>query len=227
MSKKLLLLGTKEMAKRAIEAIGEQSDYSEISLLDIFPDDGRNYPYPIISGSSNDLETLAPSFTHGLVCIADPSTRLHFLQKLLTTDIEVPNVIHPHAYISASASLGVGIMVGPFGAIQSDAKIGNGCFIETGSVVEHDNELGDCVALAPNSSTMGHVKIGSRTFVAAGVCINNDICIGENVLVAAGAVVTSDIPDNVMVAGCPAKIKKAISEMKHLIWPGIYPEGRF
>jgi len=226
MSKKLLLLGTKEIAKRAIEAIGEQNEYSEISLLDIAPDDGRIYPYPIV-GKSDDLEMFVSDYTHGLVCIVDPSTRLHYLQKLLATGLEMPNVIHPQAYISKSASLGLGIIVNAFGAIQSDSIIGNGCFIETGAIVEHDNVLGDCVAISPNSSTMGHVKIGARTFVAGGACINNNIRIGENVLVATGAVVTSDIPDNVMVAGCPAKIKKPVTEMKHLIWPGVYPEGRF
>lgn len=34
--------------------------------------------------------------------------------------------------------------------------------------------------------------------------------IGNNVVVAAGAVVTQDIPDNVLVAGVPAKIKKKL-----------------
>lgn len=39
-------------------------------------------------------------------------------------------------------------------------------------------------------------------------CILGDITVGNNVVVAAGAVVIHDIPDNVTVAGIPAKIVK-------------------
>ena len=34
--------------------------------------------------------------------------------------------------------------------------------------------------------------------------------VGKNVIVAAGAVVTTNVPDNCMVAGVPAQIKKEL-----------------
>ena len=37
------------------------------------------------------------------------------------------------------------------------------------------------------------------------------LSIGENSVVAAGAVVTKDVPDNVVVAGVPAKIVKHLA----------------
>jgi len=225
-SKKLLIIGAKGMAKRALDAIEEQQEYSEIALLDGYADYDQVYSYPII-GSSDDVEKLRQDYSHAIVCIADTKTRLHFLNRVMAVGFEVPNIIHPRAYVSKSVAMGVGIIVNAMAAIQSDTKIGNGCVIETGAVVEHDNEFGECVTISPNASTMGYIKIGNCTYVAGGACVVNAVCIGENVLVAAGSVVISDTPDNVMVAGCPAVIKGSVEEMKHMIWPGVYPEGKF
>lgn len=49
-----------------------------------------------------------------------------------------------------------------------------------------------------------NVWIGARTVILPGVTI------GNNVVVAAGSVVTKDVPDNCLVAGVPAIIKKRI-----------------
>ena len=39
------------------------------------------------------------------------------------------------------------------------------------------------------------------------------VTIGNNVIIAAGAVVTKDIPDNVVVAGNPAKVIKVLENV--------------
>lgn len=59
--------------------------------------------------------------------------------------------------------------------------------------------------------TIGHSKgekpiIGNNVTVYAGAVIIGGIQIGDNVEVGANAVVTKDIPDNVVVAGIPARI---------------------
>lgn len=48
------------------------------------------------------------------------------------------------------------------------------------------------------------VWIGANTVITAGVTI------GQHSVVAAGSVVTKDVPDNCVVAGCPAKVIKQI-----------------
>lgn len=50
--------------------------------------------------------------------------------------------------------------------------------------------------------------IGDNVMLGANVCILGDITIGNNVVIAAGSVVIHDVPDNCMVAGNPAVIKK-------------------
>jgi len=76
--------------------------------------------------------------------------------------------------------------------IAGSVKIGNNCtvsqFLTIGSMHNSAAVIGDNVYIGPN------------------VCIVEDVKIGNNVTIGAGAVVVKDIPDNVTVAGVPAKI---------------------
>ena len=54
------------------------------------------------------------------------------------------------------------------------------------------------------------IWIDSNVWIGAGVIVLPGCRIGNNCVVVAGSVVCRDIPDNVMVAGVPAKIKKKI-----------------
>lgn len=54
------------------------------------------------------------------------------------------------------------------------------------------------------------VAIGDNVWIGGGAIINPGVTIGSNVIVASGAVVVKDVPDNVLVAGVPAKIVKHV-----------------
>jgi UDP-perosamine 4-acetyltransferase len=209
MKKSILLLGAKGTAKMALEILREQNAYSAIALLDNFADETQVFTYPII-GKCDEVAKYKADFTHAFVCIADPQARKHFLENAMASGYEIPNIISNRAYISPSARLGAGVFANAFAAVQAHARLGDGCLLNTGAVVEHDNELGECVTFGTNATTTGNVAIGSYTFVGANSCIINHKSVGKNVIIAAGATVTSDVPDNVMVAGTPAKIKKSI-----------------
>ena len=81
--------------------------------------------------------------------------------------------------------------------------------------------LGDDVTLAPrvhilahDASTkaflgytkIGRVVIGNKVFIGAGTVVLPGVTIGNNVIIGANSTVTHDIPDNMVVAGCPAKV---------------------
>ena len=52
------------------------------------------------------------------------------------------------------------------------------------------------------------IHIGEDCWLGGNVTVCPGVTIGNRVIVAAGSVVTKDVPDDVMVAGNPAVIKK-------------------
>lgn len=52
------------------------------------------------------------------------------------------------------------------------------------------------------------IKIGDNCYLGTGCSIMGPLTLGNNVTVGAGSVVTKDFPDNVIIAGNPAKIIK-------------------
>ncbi len=89
--------------------------------------------------------------------------------------------------------------------------------------------IGDNVTLGPNVTILSHdastqvhlgytrlgrVNIGSNIFIGAGSIILPGVTVGDNVVIGAGSVITKNVPDNVVVAGAPAKVIKSIDEFK-------------
>lgn len=58
--------------------------------------------------------------------------------------------------------------------------------------------------------TTGEIIIKKNAWIGAGATVLAGVTIGENSVVAANSTVTKDIPDNVIVAGTPARIIKKL-----------------
>lgn len=56
------------------------------------------------------------------------------------------------------------------------------------------------------------ITIGKNCWIGARAVILPGVTIGDYSVVAAGAIVTKDVPSGVVVAGCPAVVKKKLSD---------------
>jgi len=118
------------------------------------------------------------------------------------------NAIHPSASVSKRTRIGIGTVVMHHAVIQTGSKIGDHCIINTGASVDHDCVLENYVHVSPGATVCGNVNIGELTWIGAGSTIIQGVTIGKNVVVAAGAVVRKDVPDNSLIAGNPAEVKR-------------------
>ena len=105
-------------------------------------------------------------------------------------------------------------------------RMGDRVFVNCGTVLLSVLEvtLGDDVALANEVYIMDSnshgvegqphveapVRIGDGTWVGARAMILPGVTIGKRVVVAAGSVVTRDVPDEVLVAGNPARVVRSL-----------------
>jgi acetyltransferase-like isoleucine patch superfamily enzyme len=122
--------------------------------------------------------------------------------------------------------------IGAFVEIQKNARIGKNCkisshsFVCEGVTIEDNVFVGhgvtfinDAYPRATNSAgdlqsekdwKVQPTLVKKGASIGSGATILSNLVIGENALVGAGSVVTHDVPDNAIVAGNPAKLRRMI-----------------
>ena len=79
--------------------------------------------------------------------------------------------------------------------------INPGCIVGENSRINCEVVIGAVLGTSKKAPV-----IGKNVYIAPGAKILGDIKIGNNVIIGANAVVINDVPDNVTVAGVPAKV---------------------
>ena len=106
--------------------------------------------------------------------------------------------------------IGVGTVICSGVIITSNVKIGEGSLLNLKVTISHDCTIGNFVELAPGVNIAGNCIIEDGVFIGTNATLIPKIRVGKNSIIAAGSVVTKDVPENVMVAGVPAIIKKEL-----------------
>lgn len=78
--------------------------------------------------------------------------------------------------------------------------------------VTHDGGVWVFREKEPDIEVFGAIVIGDNVFIGYGTIIMPGVTVGSNVVIGARSIVTRDIPDNVVVAGSPAKVLKSIDD---------------
>ncbi len=116
-------------------------------------------------------------------------------------------VVHPRAWISPSATLGLGVYVGPGAIVHAHAHVADHAIINSGAIVEHECEIGVNAHIAPGAVLGGNVHVGPDTLVGIGSRVLPGVKIGVGVCVGAGATVLRDVVSGATVVGVPARTR--------------------
>ncbi len=111
-------------------------------------------------------------------------------------------VIMMGAVINIGAVIGPGTMIDMGTILGGRATVGANCHIGAGAVLAG--------VIEPASATPVIVEDG--VLVGANAVVIEGVHVGKNAVVAAGAVVIEDVPENAVVAGCPARVIKMKDE---------------
>ncbi len=122
--------------------------------------------------------------------------------------ITISSLTHPDTQISASVTLGEGVIVGAGCVIASCVELGDYCLVNRGACIGHDARVEAFANIGPGANLASGVKVGRATVVGIGATVLENVVIGPKALVAAGAVVTTNVEPETVVAGVPARFVK-------------------
>lgn len=119
---------------------------------------------------------------------------------IIREQVEIGNnaVIMMGAVINIGAVIGEGTMIDMGAILGGRATVGKNCHIGAGAVLAG--------VIEPASATPVIVEDG--VLVGANAVVIEGVHVGKGAVVAAGAVVIEDVPENAVVAGCPARVIK-------------------
>lgn len=135
--------------------------------------------------------------------------------------IDLKNIdarIEPGAIIRDKVTIGKNAVIMMGAVINIGAEIGDETMVDMNAVVGARGKLGKRVHLGAGAVIAGVLEppskspceIGDNVLIGANSVILEGVKIGNNSIVAAGSVVVNDVPENVVVAGTPAKIIKNV-----------------
>jgi UDP-N-acetylbacillosamine N-acetyltransferase len=133
-SMNLLILGAGGHGKVVAE-IAEDIGYDKIAFLD------DNSSEAI--GKIDDFSKFKGLYENAFVGIGNNRLRGEWINKLQECGYTVPTLIHPSAYVSRTATVGIGTVVEPKAVVNANSCIGDGCIISVGAIVDHDVEIGE------------------------------------------------------------------------------------
>jgi sugar O-acyltransferase (sialic acid O-acetyltransferase NeuD family) len=141
-----------------------------------------------------------------IIGIGATPPRRRIAEEIASADGQAITLVHPHASVGDSVTLGLGSFIGPQAVATTDIAVGAHVQLHAACAIGHDTTISDFVTIAPGATVSGRVQIGQGTFVGAGAVILPDITVGCWSIIGAGAVVTHDVEDNVTMAGVPARV---------------------
>ncbi len=105
-----------------------------------------------------------------------------------------------------------------FGSEGYLIEIGDNVTITDGVVFEtHDGGVGIFRKEYPGINIFGKIKIGNNVFIGNNVIIMPGVTVGNNVVIGVGSIVTKNVPDNVVIAGVPARVINNIEDYKEKV----------
>lgn len=102
--------------------------------------------------------------------------------------------------------------VGLHNTIIGPVRIGNHINLAQGVVVSglNHNFQDPTKRIDEQGVSTSQITIGDDVWIGANSVITAGVTIGTHCVIAAGSVVTNDVPDNTLVAGCPARVIKQL-----------------
>lgn len=129
------------------------------------------------------------------VCIIAVGTapgRGHVRARLRPRGVRFVSVIHPTAWVSPTARIDSGCILGPFTAISPYAALGQDVLLNPYASIGHHARVGAGCMLCPYAVINGRVTLGDDVFMGSHAVVTPGVKVGRRSRIAAGTALTRD-----------------------------------
>lgn len=211
----MIIVGAKGLAGELLEIFLQRTN---LSGLYFFDNVSRDAPEKLFGRFSilRSFEEVEKVFTQTgdrsfCLGLGTPVLRHRLCKQFEEIGGSVTSVISMKAEVGAfGTEVGPGCCILPGAVLTSSVVLGKGCLINPNVTISHGSVLGNFVEVSPGVNVTGNCRVGDYSFLGANCSVLPKITIGRNVTIGAGAVVTKDTPDDCVLAGVPAVIRKKV-----------------
>jgi acetyltransferase-like isoleucine patch superfamily enzyme len=143
--------------------------------------------------------------------IVRPAVRLPLL-RLAGVQVRTARIVDRIQFVGSNITIGDGAFINSGCYIETDGGVTIGAHASLGprvSIITVTHEIGPEIVRA-GRRIQGRVDIGVGAWIGANSTILPGVTIGRGAIVGAGSVVTKNVPDNVVVAGVPARVMREL-----------------
>lgn len=160
---RLIILGAGGYGHVIKDLAIQSKKYEEILFLD---DNSKNKCNSFLEYRDETTE-FYPAFGNNAI-------RMEWLNRMEENQCRIASFIHPTAYVSPKATIGVGCMILPLALVNTNSVIESGCIINCGAVIDHDCHIGKGCHICLNATIKANNNIPAYTKIEAGCVIENN-----------------------------------------------------
>lgn len=174
---------------------------NKINITGFLDDNPQNYSRyrfsaPLLGGIADHNVIKGQYYIIG---IANLKYRRQFVERFVREGGRFISFIHPGAYVSPSAVIGEGSILGPNVNVGPNVVIGSYTLINSRCSLGHDTVIGDYNFISPNVCFSGFTTIGDENLFGINSATIPQIKVGNRNKIAAGMVLDSNVGDDTVV----------------------------
>jgi sugar O-acyltransferase (sialic acid O-acetyltransferase NeuD family) len=181
-----------------LQILKKVNDISVNGFLDDNPGSHSNYQFSAKYLGTIKDHHVSSDFNY-IMGIANMNYRRKIVERFLKEGAVFTNLIHPTAYVSKSARLGNGIVLGPYVNIGPNGTVGDFTLLNARVSVGHDTVIGNYNFISPNVSFSGFTSVGDENLFGINAATIPGIKVGNKNKIAAGMVLDKNVEHDQVV----------------------------